>query len=302
MPTPIPMVILGAGYLGLRIAREAFLAGFSPVFAFKRSPWHLEPQGLTLGSLDIFKDEGLDQLTSILAPLGRAILVYALSPDGGGESAYQKTYLHGLCSVIDILKKQSDPGRFSMILTSSTSVYAEGHGSWVDETSQNLATTGGSQWIVAGEKALMDAGTKAHIPWTILRYGGLYGPGRRSLLDRVIQSVEPIYKGPPLYSNRIHVDDGARLAVFAASHGSCLNQILNGVDTAAADRNQVIQFLWETFGTPTLALGETDRIELIRHRGNKRVSSAKVSRLGFKFRYPSYREGYLTLASQGLGS
>jgi nucleoside-diphosphate-sugar epimerase len=304
-PRHRPFIVIGAGYLGQHIALQATRSGFDPVIAIKRQP--IDLAGVKVHGFDISAPGGQKALTALVqgvsenkADASPLAIVYALSPDQRTPAAYQKAYHHGLQIVFNsLLDTAQKPNNFHIILTSSTSVYQEEGGGWVDESAktwadqsdQNTAENQSQSRAVAqGEKLLQDSG---HI-WTVLRYGGIYGPARRSFVQRVINNTEFLALGEPIFTNRIHVVDGARIAVHVAINPACQNQSFNAVDTDPADRNEVVTFLWQKFGDPSRPLNTTDNRQLITHSSHKRVMSGKIQATGFTFKYPSYKEGYET--------
>ena len=90
---------------------------------------------------------------------------------------------------------------------SSTSVYAQHQGEWVDETSPTESESFSGRCIRHGEQLLAD------YPWpaVAVRFGGIYGPGRTRLIDSVRDGSASRSPGAPIYTNRIHRDDCARV-------------------------------------------------------------------------------------------
>jgi nucleoside-diphosphate-sugar epimerase len=218
-------------------------------------------------------------------------VVYAAAPEAGDEAAYERTYVRGLGHVIEAVR--SSGGGPRVILLSSTSVYGQTAGEWVDENSPTEPADFRGRLVLRGEEVLGGAG----LPSIALRLGGLYGPGRPSLIDAVREGRAGITPGPPRFTNRIHRDDavGALLHLLALPAGVAA-RVYVGVDQEPADRNDVVRWLAER-----LAAGAADEDPTTGGRGlrrdtsNKRCSSARLRASGYRFRYPSYREGYAAL-------
>jgi nucleoside-diphosphate-sugar epimerase len=95
---------------------------------------------------------------------------------------------------------------------------------------------------------------------------------------------------PPLYGNRIHVDDAAGLLAFllqADARGVALDDCYLGVDDEPAPLHEVVAWLREQLGVSHWAEQAT-----VRRAGSKRCSNARARALGWVPQYPSYREGY----------
>src|SRR5690606_26975911 len=99
--------------------------------------------------------------------------------------------------------RKSPVRRFAF--TSSTGVYGQSDGGWVDETSPAEAQGFSGRWIREGEK-LLEASPCETVS---LRLGGIYGPGRARLIGTVRDGSAVITDGPPRYLNLNHRDDCA---------------------------------------------------------------------------------------------
>lgn len=274
------LTVIGAGYLGTAIAQHAVHLGWSPVVIARRTPQDVA--GMRSIGLDVQRPESLRQL-----PLSSA-LVYAVSADRHDHQAYARSYHTGLAHVLEVAHSWETIPLIALI--SSTSVYREDGGNWLSEDQAPLVEQGPSHAIVRGEDALRASG----LPYIILRFGGIYGPGRRYFVGRVERGEERLYQGPPIYTNRIHRDDGARLVMHLLGNAAHHNQTYNAVDCDPADRNDVCLWLHQQLGVAEAMPSTADRRE-IPARGNKRCHNAKLLATGFTFDYPSFREGYAAM-------
>lgn len=274
------LLIVGAGYLGLETARRAVAHGFTPVTLGRRHP---KPLASTVAlAVDVTQPATLAALPE------SDVLVYAVAADASTGQSYQDAYATGLGHVLRALRGWSRAPH--VIFVSSTSVYREDQGGWVREDTGALVNQGPSVAIVEGERLVQTSG----LPYTILRFGGIYGPDRLYLARRVKAGEERLFRGPPIYSNRIHRDDGARLILHCADNPQCLGQIFNAVDRDPADRNDVCRWLHQAMGLSTPIWETSDRGQ-VSARGNKRCSQEKLSQVGFSWEYPTFREGYTAL-------
>jgi nucleoside-diphosphate-sugar epimerase len=274
------LLIAGGGYLGQALAERVLALGNRDVSVLRRSK--VDWPGVTGIQADLLQPESLKVLRDVEE------MVYCASADASDEASYRKIYQDGLRNLVQVVQAQG--GYRRLVYISSTSVYAEANGAWVDETDPNLVQQGPSRFMVSGEKFLMDGSGD----YSILRMGGIYGPGRTYFLRRVKEGAERIYSKGGLYSNRIHRDDcvGMILHVLA---GAAQRQVYNGVDCEAADRNEVMRWMAQQMGMDPETLKATDDLKQIAARGNKRISNRKILDAGYKFLYPSYREGYTAL-------
>lgn len=178
---------------------------------------------------------------------------------------------------------------------SSTGVYGDTRGAWVDESAR----------AGAGRRT---ARTAADFGWqaigaTIFRLPGIYGPGR-SALDQVRTGTARRVDRPGHRFNRIHVEDiaGAVLAAMQAGAGG----IFNLVDEAPAEPRHVTEFACRLLGAPLPQLLPIDLARMSpMARGfwteQRLVAGRKMrDRLGYRLRHPDYKSG-LTAIKTGEG-
>lgn len=274
------VLVAGCGYVGSAFAERMAAEGHH-VVGIRRSTGSLPPAGVDLVAADLTDESSLRAALS-----GHwNVVVYAASAGGRTEEAYRRAYVEGPRALGRALGP--DPSRRA-ILTSSTGVYAQDSGAWVDESSATEPTDPYARILLEGESAFAEG------PWsaTVLRLGGIYGPGRTRLVDRV-RSGEARRTGTAEHTNRIHRDD-ASAAVAHLVHLPEPEPIYLGVDEEPATMDDVLSFLAEELGVapPPLAPPQPSGRS---GRGNKRCRSDRLRASGFTFRYPSFREGYRAL-------
>jgi len=174
---------------------------------------------------------------------------------------------------------------------SSSSVYGQSTGEWVDETSPVEPTGFSGQLMLQAEQVAHASG----LPATVVRLTGIYGPGRERFVSQVREGYR-VARQPPLYGNRIHADDAAGLLAFllqADLAGQPLQPCYIGVDDAPAALDEVVDWLRERLGVTRWSDTQS-----VRRTGSKRCSNARARALGWAPQYPSYREGYGQLLAQ----
>ena len=173
-------LILGCGYLGRRVA-AAWLNQGDDVYAVTRSPdraarWRSD--GLRPMVADVCDVSSLDALPEV------ETVLYAIGYDRGSGRSQREVAVEGLRNVLP----RCHCRRFVFI--SSSSVYGQSSGEWVDETSPCEPTQPGGECCLAAEQLLREAfpptsGTSAQV----LRLSGIYGPGRLPRRDDAIFQV-----------------------------------------------------------------------------------------------------------------
>jgi nucleoside-diphosphate-sugar epimerase len=203
----LKIVVLGCGYVGAEFARQARAAGHEVlgVVRSEASRDKLRAEGLSAEAFDLFAGDWAE-----LPPRFDAV-VYAASTGGGGPEAYALAYDVG---VRRALAWARSVGATRFVFTSSTGVYRQDDGGVVDEGSP----AGGAptaEAILGGEQAVLAAGFAQA---RVLRFGGLYGPGRHHLVDQLRRGDNVIGGRVDHFINYLHRDDAAS-AILAALVG-----------------------------------------------------------------------------------
>ena len=275
------VVIAGCGDVGSRLASQLLAAGWE-VHGLRRNVSRL-PEGVIGIAGDLFKKDCPDTW-----PIGGVdYLVYCAAATDHDEAGYRKAYVEGLQHVLEWLDDYGQQPKH-LLFVSSSSVYGQQNGEWVDETSPTQAVGYSGQVMLEAEQVALDSG----IPATTVRLTGIYGPGREWLLSQVRQGYRVAVE-PPLYGNRIHVDDAAGLLAFLLLHveqGGTLDKVYIGVDNAPAPLAEVVDWLREYLGVTEWAEDAS-----VRRAGSKQCSNARAKALGWTPTYPSYREGYAAI-------
>jgi nucleoside-diphosphate-sugar epimerase len=177
-----------------------------------------------------------------------------------------------------------------IVMTSSTSVYGQRRGEHIDEDSPTHPTQFRGETLLAAEGLLAASGLSS----VVVRLGGIYGPGREGLIDRC-KAGELRLRGFEHFTNRIHRDDAAGLLRHLLFHEAPASLYL-GVDQESADEATLFQWLAEQLGVDPPTEEEADRGERGRRGvGSKRCSNRLARESGYRFRYPTFREGYREL-------
>ena len=272
--------MVGGGKLGARCAALLVERGFDVTVARRNAT------ASTLPSMSVDVREP-DTLT-VLEQCDWTLVVIALTADEFSESAYQATYVEGVGNVLAELERGGQGQLGPLVLfVSSTSIYGQQQGEWVDESSEILPGGFSGRAMQAAEQRLRES----PLPTCSLRLGGIYGGGANRLLQRAASGLL-LPKEPVRYSNRIHVDDAAAAMIFVAqAHGggSQLASCYNVVDDNPAPLHEVELWLAQQQGVGKEAVSEDASGG---RAGSKRCSNAALKALGFQLRYPDYKSGY----------
>lgn len=275
-------LIFGCGYLGQRVAHR-WLTDAQPVYVVTRSEDRAAEfgnQGFQPIVADICNPDTLRQLPDV------ETVLFSVGFDRRSDQTIHQVYVDGLRNALDALP--SSVKRF--IYISSTGVYGQTDGSWVDEESPCNPSREGGKACLAAEQLLMSRpiGKRANV----LRMAGLYGPGRLPRANQ-LTSGERFTLPAQGYLNLIHIDDAAEIVLtvaadaptprtYVVSDGSPVLR-RDYYETLASLMNINLPHFDETSGgTPTKPRSESD----------KRVSNQRlVTELPVELKYPTYREG-----------
>lgn len=260
--------VLGCGYVGQAVALFLKQNGYI-VSVTTRRPERMEQ--LKSVAHDVILINQPNDLSQFLKPL--EVLLVSVAPDSFND--YRSTYLELAESVMQ--KLPHAPHLHQIIYTSSTSVYGEYGGAWVDEDSLVNPLNNNGQILLETENCFLSASEK-DINSCIFRLGEIYGPGRL-IEDRLKRSYQRKFPGDgSQYTNLIHIEDIVQAVNFA------INRKLNGVYNLCNDfhksRKDFYESLCQQHNIPSI---EWDDQIASPHGGNKRVSNQKMKDLGFTF-------------------
>lgn len=285
------ILIAGCGDIGTELGITLGAAGHE-VWGLKRSRSAL-PAPMQVLSADL----SIPSTLSTLPPHLDAV-VYSAAAASYSAADYQSAYVDGVRNLLEALR-HARQNLQKLLLVSSTSVYAQRDGEWVDEETPALADGFAGRNLRYGEQLVWDSVW----PATVVRFGGIYGAGRTRLIESVCHGTAQLSAGNPTYTNRIHRDDCVRVLAHLLEQEQ-LERLYVAVDDAPAPLDEVLCWIADALGVshpPRLAQpaikpgAETRRDPATRLRSSKRCRNTRLRSSGFQFRYPSYREGYAAL-------
>ncbi len=184
---------------------------------------------------------------------------------------------------------------------STTGVYGDRAGAWVDETTPEAPATERGQRRLEAEHAWAAWGRRTNVPVMIFRLAGIYGPGRNQLESLRDGTARRIVREGQIFS-RIHVDDIA--AVLEASIAKPnAGAVYNVCDDEPAPPHEVVEYAAKLLGVapPPLERFEDAQATMSEmgrsfYTESKRVKNDRIKTdLGVQLLYPTYREGLKAL-------
>ena len=270
------VLLAGCGDLGLRVAQRLLARG-NEVWALRRRPPIADDSGIRWLCADLTQPESLSVL-----PAGITQLVYLPTPDRRDEPAYRATFVDGLRHLLDVL---GDRSLRRVLLVSSSAVYGDHDGDWVDESTPPAPAGFNGKVLLEAEQWL----AKQPTPSIVLRLAGLYGPGRLQLLERLRAGQVRVPRAGAHWANRIHVDDAAAAIVHLLALADPLPLYL-GVDSTPLPLDVLYDYLAERLGVALPGEGPAPA-----DVGSKRLDNARLRAGGFELKWPDARAGYAAL-------
>ena len=265
------VLIIGCGGVGTALGLQLLDAGFS-VSGVRRTINQL-PDGIHGIAADLHQPDSLNLPAA-------DYVVFSAAASEHTEAGYRATYVDGLKACLAALP---EPPKH-LFFTSSSGVYHQNDHSVVDETSPCQPTRFSGQVMLEAEQLALNSGIAA----SVVRFSGIYGPGRNRLLNSVKQGIGA--KNEPLsYSNRIHVEDCAGVLAHLIQHhhnGQTLAPIYLASDDTPVPLSEVTDWLAQQLDV------EVRERSLGGFAGSKRCDNSLLKATGFEFRYPSFKEGW----------
>jgi nucleoside-diphosphate-sugar epimerase len=159
-------------------------------------------------------------------------------------------------------------------------------GSWIDEDSPTEPESFSGKRLLEAEQIILAGG----LPATVVRFSGIYGPGRNRLIEQVRQGKA---SSSLHITNRIHADDCARVLAHLVELNRCgekLDDIYLASDSAPTPMIDVVAWLAQQMDRENFLSPDA-----VNERGNKRCSNQRLLATGFELRYPSFKDGYVEL-------
>ncbi|WP_262965612.1 SDR family oxidoreductase [Methylobacter psychrophilus] len=275
------ILIIGCGSIGMQLAQDLSAKGHQ-VTGLKRNPPTTATGYVNYFTADISSADDIKDL-----PADFEVVYFIVSPDGRNKESYQAVYESGLNNLLDRFSREGANPQW--IFVSSTGVYGQSQGEWVDENSVAQPENITSQLIRQAEQKLMDT----DINNIVVRFSGIYGPGREYLLKTAAQ-VPAIQKNPSYFTNRINQLDCVGVLVFLLEcrlAGKALEQCYIASDDDPASMWDVMVWLTEHMDCPSPTVKSTGNDSVM----NKRCNNQRLKALGYKFHYPDFKAGYIEL-------
>ena len=282
-------LVIGCGYTGIRLARPLLDRGFL-VVGVSRHAEH-DPELRRAGIQPLAGDLSKPDFLPVLGKLSPSVVAYFVPPQKGDDP------------LSAVLAATRNPSLEAFLYASSSSVYGDCGGEWVDETTAISSDGTGDPDRYAAECRVAEAGMSG-IPTRICRITGIYGPDRT--LKRLLESGQyTLIEGGDPWVNRIHVDDLVAGFVAAWEKGTP-GMVYNMVDEQPHRASEFANLSADLNHLPRPArISEAeaatryDAAELHRKLSSKRVRCLRLrNELGLSLKYPGFRTGLVAAVAR----
>lgn len=285
------MFIVGCGDIGERIARLCAEKN-TPVAGLVRSAHsaaRLRAAGIDSVQADLSRPDAGENL-----PTAGATIVYLAPPPAEGET---DPLIRNFLAGIDALPER-------LVLLSTTAVYGDCQGGWIDETHAVNPQTARGRRRWDAEQAARQWSAERGVPLVILRVGGIYGPGRLPMA-RIEKGLPILREAESPFTNRIHQDDLARVCLAAAERGRP-GEAYNVSDGQPSTMSRYFKAVAEACGLPAPPEVSREEAQRVMSAGmlsylaeSRRLDNQKMlAELGVELRYPDLQAGLAHLANK----
>jgi len=296
----LKVLFAGCGDIGVRAIRTLLgnsLYDHWETLAMRRKPSAL-PSDIEAIQGDLCDSENF---LSILDNSNIDVIVVTLTPDSMSDQGYLDSYVNGANVLKSTIKKLSYRPQL-IIWVSSTGVYGQSCGEWVDESSVASSRSYRGKRLLEAENLVKSiskelvTNNSTLIKSVIVRFSGIYGPGRVRLLNQ-IKKGNIASKHPVSWTNRIHVVDCAGIIIHIIDLYSQKKDISNlyiGTDNQPVPAYEIQSWLANHM---RVKIEENNDIpkNIDNKNINRRCNNKLIKDSGYNFIFPDFKKGYTPL-------
>jgi len=264
------VLLLGYGDIAQRTAPLLVKAGWEVIGACRTPATKTAVDGVELISADANSEHDLRQL---LTHQFDAIVI-TLTPSNYSRDGYHQGYVVPCRHLQHLMHQLNTPPR--VLYISSTGVYGQRDGEWLDETSLTVPDTDSGEMLLQAEQVIL--GSPAQV--SVLRCSGIYGPGRERLKQQIKDGAAVI---SPAWTNRIHSDDVAGFIAYLLQHPEHHEEIYIVSDNEPLLQEDAYARIAQQLSVSIDGLKRTNEVG---PRGSKRLSNARMRATGYQLRHP----------------
>ena len=264
-------LIVGMGALGQQLAAQLLTQGHQ-VTGLRRT-------AMSVAGVTMLAQAATQADLSGVAPIQQAYVI--LTPDQYAEASYRQTFIDSIAPLRQALSMHPLQ---RLYFISSTSVYGQDQGEWVDESSPTEPRGYNGRVLLQAEQLWRQAYPEQLV---VIRPSGIYGKDRLRLV-KWLQSGRPV--NTQAWTNRIHSDDLAGFLAYLADQVT-VRPCYIATDSQPVPQDQVLAGLATQLELPML-MCQASKVS------GKRLSNQLLLASGYRLRYSGWRAGYQAVASK----
>ena len=276
------ILIIGCGDIGGELGKQLTAQGHR-VTGWKRAP-PTESSAFEIRKVDVTQPESIKR-----QELNFDQVIYILSPDRGDISTYKAVFSTGVDHVLDAFRLRNANTSFTFV--SSTRVYGQHKGEWLNEDAETEPTDARGKILLAAETKFLSFNERS----TVVRFSGIYG--RSNYFINQLKAGCEIQKEPPYFTNRIHRDDCVGALSFLINkkiNAASLQSVYLATDHDPAPKWNVASYLAVGLALPApIPLAITTEADC-----NKRLDNSRLTSEGYVFKFNSYKDGYAEVMNE----
>jgi nucleoside-diphosphate-sugar epimerase len=276
------ILLAGCGWLGREVARRLAARGdrVTGLTRTEESARRLSAEGIAAIALDLAAPNASRSI-----PGSYDGVLAMQSASGRDEAAYRRASIDATRGLLESVAASDT----AFVYVSSTGVFGQTDGSWVDEATPPHPVEATSRILLEAERLVLDRSWHRAQP-RIVRCSGLYGPGRTGTIERVRTGALALGYGDDTWMNFCHRDDAASTVIAALDRGSP-GAIYHASDAAPTTRHDVVAWIAARLAMAP-SRSDVGSAPLGRRGVDRRVSAEATRReFGVRLAYPSFREG-----------
>jgi nucleoside-diphosphate-sugar epimerase len=297
---PVPFLLLGGGYTAGRLARRLIELG-APVRVTRRTPAGAAASAAALGPRAEVHVADLTEpatLRKLIEP--GAVVVHSAPPAGPpassqGSAAVEARVLDLVAAdetrLVELLAAR---GASRLIYLSSTGVYPQSSGAWIDEDVEPAPPGALGRRRLAAERALLAAAARLGLSAVALRAAAIYGPGR-GVHVRIAAGTYRVLGDGAGFVSRIQVDDLGSAILAAAAAPALARAVYNIADdepTRAREHADAVARLLGVPPPPSLPPEQASPEARDLLGGDRRIANRRMrEELGVELAFPTWRQG-----------
>ncbi|MBR9908047.1 MAG: SDR family oxidoreductase [Gammaproteobacteria bacterium] len=265
------VLLLGYGDIAQRTAPLLVASGWQVIGACRNPSRKPVLPGVELTTADANHEQDLREL---LEQQFDAIVI-TLTPSDYSREGYHQGYVVPCRHLQHLLHQQAKSPR--VLYVSSTGVYGQRDGEWVDEQSPTEPDSDSGDMLLQAEQVILGSAAVT----SVLRCSGIYGPGRERLQQQLKAGTATI---TPAWTNRIHSDDVAGFIAYLLEHAEHQEPVYIVTDNEPLLQADAYQRMADKLGIDISGLKRTDQVG---PRGSKRLRNTKLRATGYQLKHPS---------------